>query len=106
MDPALASPLGSARDVAGKTSTSHEFDMTNGEGFAMRVLSRAGVRQAADRPRRSRWLTAEVRHRGHGARLARAAQAYVDVEVQGAAAKPSLPFFDRGTWQQSVGLGP
>ena len=29
-----------------------------------------------------------------------------DVEIQGAADKPQLPFFDRGTWQQSVGLGP
>ena len=29
-----------------------------------------------------------------------------DVTAQGAAATPELPFFDRGTWEQSVGLGP
>jgi hypothetical protein len=29
-----------------------------------------------------------------------------DVSAQGAAGAPELPFFDRGTWEQSVGLGP
>jgi len=29
-----------------------------------------------------------------------------NVTAQGAAAKPDLPFFDRGTWQQSVAVGP
>jgi penicillin G amidase len=29
-----------------------------------------------------------------------------EVTAQGAAATPELPFFDRGTWQQSLALGP
>ena len=29
-----------------------------------------------------------------------------DVGAQGAGSAPELPFFDRGTWQQSVALGP
>ena len=28
-----------------------------------------------------------------------------EVTAQGAAATPELPFFDRGTWEQSVHLG-
>ena len=28
-----------------------------------------------------------------------------EVEVQGAAAAPDMPFFDRGTWEQSVAMG-
>ena len=28
-----------------------------------------------------------------------------EVAAQGAAAAPDLPFFDRGTWNQSVALG-
>jgi hypothetical protein len=29
-----------------------------------------------------------------------------EVVAQGAASSPDLPFFDRGTWNQSVELGP
>ena len=29
-----------------------------------------------------------------------------EVTAQGAAAPPELPFFDRGTWQQSLAVGP
>jgi len=29
-----------------------------------------------------------------------------DVGAQGAGSAPDLPFFDRGTWEQSVALGP
>jgi hypothetical protein len=29
-----------------------------------------------------------------------------EVSAQGAAAIPELPFYDRGTWEQSVALGP
>lgn len=29
-----------------------------------------------------------------------------EVEAQGAGSSPDLPFFDRGTWEQSVGLAP
>jgi hypothetical protein len=33
-------------------------------------------------------------------------RAMYDVSVQGLADKPALKFFDRGTWQQWVELGP
>jgi acyl-homoserine lactone acylase PvdQ len=98
----LASPLGAARDVAGKTSTSHEFDMTNGEAFAMRVLSRHGWRQAADA------TFAKLADRFDTEDIARwrDPRKMYDVQVQGAAAKPEMPFYDRGTYEQLIELGP
>jgi hypothetical protein len=29
-----------------------------------------------------------------------------EISAMGAASPPSLPFFDRGTWEQSVAVGP
>jgi acyl-homoserine lactone acylase PvdQ len=81
---------------------SHAFDITLGEAFALRTLGPRALRDAAGRTYdvlERRFGTAEI------ARWREPRRMY-DVTVQGAAAKPALPFFDRGTWQQAVALGP
>ena len=88
--------------LAGKPGTSHEFDISNGEAYALRTLSPAALRLAAER---TQAVLAKRFGSADPVRLARAA-AHVRRDAQGAADKPQLPFFDRGTWQQSVGLGP
>ena len=95
-------PARAPLDLAGNPGTSHEFDISNGEAYALRTLACAALRLAAERtheklagasatPTRDTW---------------REPRRMYDVTAQGAAATPELPFFDRGTWQQSVGLGP
>jgi hypothetical protein len=98
----LASPLGAARALAGSTSTSHEFDITNGEAFALRSLSPSGMRMAADATftRLARRFETDDLARWRDPRK------LYDVEIQGAAAKPEMPFFDRGTYEQLVEMGP
>ena len=88
--------------LAGKPGTSHEFDISNGEAYALRTLSPAALRLAAER-------TQAVLAKRFGSATPsawREPRRMYDVEIQGAADKPQMPFFDRGTWQQSVGLGP
>jgi penicillin G amidase len=89
-------------DLAGKPGTSHEFDISNGEAYALRTLSPSALRLAAERTDQA--LTARF---GSGTPSAwREPRKMYDVAVQGAANKPDLPFYDRGTWQQTVALGP
>jgi acyl-homoserine lactone acylase PvdQ len=88
--------------LAGETSENHQFDITNGESLALRTLDKRGYARAAratasnlaasfDSPDPSAW---------------REPRRMYEVTAQGAAAAPELPFFDRGTWEQSVALGP
>jgi acyl-homoserine lactone acylase PvdQ len=88
--------------LAGTPGTSHQFDISNGESYALRTLSPGALRLAAAR------TAAELTTRFKSASPSswREPRRMYDVAVQGAADKPVLPFFDRGTWQQSVGLGP
>jgi hypothetical protein len=88
--------------LAGKPGTSHEFDISNGEAYALRTLSPSALRLAAERTH------AELVKRFGSATPSawREPRRMYDVTAQGAADTPELPFFDRGTWQQSVGLGP
>ena len=88
--------------LAGKPGTSHEFDISNGEAYALRTLSPAALRLAATRTHAEL-----VKRFGSADPVAwREPRRMYDVSAQGAASTPELPFFDRGTWQQSVGLGP
>jgi acyl-homoserine lactone acylase PvdQ len=98
----LAAPLGAARELAGSTSTSHEFDITNGEAFALRSLSPAGYRRAAD----ATFAALSKRFGSDDIARWRDPRKMYDVTIQGAAAKPELPFFDRGTYEQLVEVGP
>ncbi|HYI37546.1 MAG TPA: penicillin acylase family protein [Thermoleophilaceae bacterium] len=88
--------------LAGKPGTSHEFDISNGEAYALRTLSPSALRLAASR------TAAELtkRFKSSSPSAWREPRRMYEVTAQGAADTPELPFFDRGTWQQSVGLGP
>jgi acyl-homoserine lactone acylase PvdQ len=82
--------------------TSHQFDISNEEAYALRRLSRRGLRLAATRAAAN--LTKRF---GTGTIAAwREPRRMYEVSAQGAAAIPELPFFDRGTWQESVAVGP
>lgn len=89
-------------DLAGEPSENHQFDISNAEAYALRTLSPSALRLAAERTNAA--LTA--RFKSSSPTAWREPRRMYDVAVQGAAAKPDLPFFDRGTWQQSVALGP
>jgi hypothetical protein len=78
------------------------FDITLGESYGLRSLSPRLLGRAAlhtDQVLTKRFHTTVI------ARWREPRRMY-DVSAQGAAATPELPFFDRGTWQQSVALGP
>lgn len=89
-------------DLAGEPGTSHEFDISNGEALALRTLRVKALRLAAARTHdalASRFRTTDPDTWREPRRM-------YDVAAQGAADPPELPFFDRGTWQQSIMLGP
>jgi penicillin amidase len=85
-----------------KPGSSHHYDITDKEAYALRTLDAAGYRAAAadaaaalakrfgsDDP--ARW---------------REPRAMYKISPQGAEQAPPLPFFDRGTWEQVVEVGP
>ena len=78
------------------------FDITNGEAFALRTLSPSGYRRAA-----AATFTALAKRFGtEDIGTWREPRRMYELDVQGAGSAPDLPFFDRGTWEQSVALGP
>ena len=90
-----------AADLGGRTGLSHQFDITNGESLALRSLGARAYARAAKATAKA--LTTRF---GTGdARAWREPRRMYEVPAQGAAAAPDLPFFDRGTWNQSVALG-
>ena len=98
----VLAPYGPAiKPLAGATSTSHEYDITPGEALALRELRPRAYAKAAER-------TGEALSRRFGSPSPtawRAPRLMYDVTAQGAAAPPDLPFFDRGTWTQSLEMG-
>jgi penicillin amidase len=98
-------PFGGAlatRLLSGEPGSSHEFDASNGEAFALRTLRPRALARAAAA---SHAVLAERFGTANPAGWREPRRMY-DVAAQGAGATPELPFFDRGTWQQSVALGP
>ena len=94
--------LEEAEGLAGETSTSHEFDISNGEAYALRTLTPREYRSAAIAT-----LTAlEERFKSSSPDDWRTRRLMYDVSAQGAGSAPPLPFFDRGTWEQLVEVGP
>jgi penicillin G amidase len=90
------------RLMSGASGTSHGYDVANGEAFAMRTLTARGLRRAAsqaDAALTQRFGTADISAWRDPRRM-------YEVSAMGAAEPPELPFFDRGTWLQSVALGP
>jgi acyl-homoserine lactone acylase PvdQ len=91
-----------ARGWLGKRGGSHPFDVGAAEAIALGGLDAAGLRAAAG-------VAAgrlAARFGSADAAAWRTPRLLYDVVVQGVAPKPRLEFFDRGTWQQAVALGP
>ena len=85
-----------AADWLGGPGTSHAFDFGGADGVAFRELTTLGLEEAA------RKAAAEL---GDPTTWREPRTTY-DVSVLGLAPKPALKFYDRGTWQQAVELGP
>jgi penicillin amidase len=95
--------FGGAADLLdAEPGSSHVFDISNGEAYALRTLSRRGLRIAADHAAAA--LTNRFGSPDVGAW--REPRRMYEVTAQGAGTPPELPFFDRGTWEQSIALGP
>jgi penicillin amidase len=90
-----------AADLGGSTGLSHQFDITNGESLALRTLGARAYAAAAGATANA--LT--TRFGSADAAAWREPRRMYEVSAQGAASSPDLPFFDRGTWNQSVELG-
>jgi hypothetical protein len=96
-------PLGPGAKLFGvKTSTSHVFDTQNTTSYALRTLSRSGYRKAA-----ATAFNALVAQFGTDdpAKWREPRRMYKHT-IQGAGSPPPLPFFDRGTWEQIIEVGP
>lgn len=90
-----------ARPLAGGTGSSHEYDMAPGEALGLNSLGPKQYGKAAKKTAAAladEFGTSRVKSW-------RAPRLLYDVGAQGAAATPELPFFDRGTWSQSVAMG-
>jgi acyl-homoserine lactone acylase PvdQ len=82
--------------------TSHQFDISDGEAYAVRTLKLKAWRRAAETTAANlekRFGTADVAKWREPRRM-------YEWELQGAGSPPDLPFFDRGTWEQFVEVGP
>jgi hypothetical protein len=92
-----------AEPLAGGTGSSHEFDISNGEARALLRLSRGRLRRAAvaaSDALTEQFGTADIAAWREPRRL-------YEFQAQGAASPPEdFPFFDRGTWEHAVTLGP
>jgi penicillin G amidase len=86
----------------GGTNSEHIFDVSLGQAYALRTLRAAGWRAAA-----AAAYTALVHQFHSGSPAAWAApRTYANQSVLGAEKPPPMPFFDRGSWEQVVALGP
>ena len=93
-------PAGERR--ADRPGSSHAFDAGVGDAYALRALTPGGYRLAATTA-----LTELARRFGsEDPAKWRDKRKMYDVSAQGAGSPPNLPFFDRGTWEQLVELGP
>jgi acyl-homoserine lactone acylase PvdQ len=102
MQATLIKPMGQkAALLAGATGQSHQFDITNGESAALRMLGPHEYAKAAER------TAAKLTDRFGDSDPAtwREPRRMYEVAAQGAASSPDLPFFDRGTWNQSIEMG-
>ena len=87
--------------IAGSTSNSHMFDITNGEAAALVKSGSGAYAKAATATFEAlaeEFATDDVSAWREPRRL-------YPVGAQGAGATPELEFFDRGTWNQSIAMG-
>jgi len=101
MQDLLLHRLGGGDSLAGGTGSSHQFDISNGESLALQRLGAPAWGKAADR------AAAELEQRFGDPNPAtwREPRRMYEVAAQGAGSSPDIPFFDRGTWNQSVAVG-
>ncbi len=91
-----------AKEFEDNTGGSHAFDITDKEAYALRTLSVSGYRQAAANAAAvlaKRFATPEAAKWREPRRMYK-------ISAQGAQQAPPLPFFDRGTWEQILEVGP
>lgn len=88
--------------VEGGRSSSHEFDVTLLEAYALRTLGSRGYRRAAALAH----AALERRFQAADPARWREPRRMYEPGSQGAASFAPFPFFDRGTYQQAVELGP
>jgi hypothetical protein len=97
-------PLGQAGRLigAGEPNDEHVFDVNIGQAYALRTLGPAGWRRAA-----SAAFTALTKRFGSSDPTHwREQRAMFNQSALGAEQPPPMPFFDRGTFEQVVDLGP
>ena len=98
----LLRPLGpEAELLTAGASRSHEYDIKNGEALALQVIGARGYARAAARAAE----TLSARFGSGDVKTWRAPRLMYEWTAQGAASPPELPFFDRGTWSQSLAMG-
>jgi penicillin amidase len=97
-------PLGPAAQTFGvETTKSHVFDMQNTTSYALRTLSPSkGLREAAERA----FGVLSKRFGTDNPAAWRDKRQMYKFSIQGAGSPPPLPFFDRGTWEQLIEVGP
>ena len=91
-----------ARGWLGAPGGSHPFDFGGADATAFHRLNAAGLRGAAA----SAAAALATRFGSSDPATWREPRRMYDVTVTGVAEKPVLKSYDRGTWQQSVELGP
>jgi penicillin amidase len=90
------------KDLAGGTGSSHMFDISSGEAYALRTLKAADYRKAAA----ATFAKVADRFKTQDIDAWREPRRLYNVAAQGGGSVENFPFFDRGTWEQFVELGP
>jgi hypothetical protein len=91
-----------ARDWLGQPSVNHQFDFGGADATAFLTLSNRQLRSAAAEAANA----LAARFGSTDPASWRESRRMYDVEPLGLAPAPALRFYDRGTWQQAVALGP
>ncbi|MEA2312438.1 MAG: penicillin amidase, partial [Solirubrobacteraceae bacterium] len=86
----------------GERGSSHPYDFGGSDAAAWRTLDAKGIVAAAA----SAASALQQRFGSSDAATWRDPRKLYDVQVQGVADKPTIKFYDRGTWAQAVELGP
>jgi penicillin amidase len=82
--------------------SSHAFELSNVKVYSIRKLDARGWRQAA----KLAFPALEAKFGSPDPAKWREPRRMYSTSAQGAGSFPDIPFFDRGTWQQVVELGP
>ncbi|HEX8082756.1 MAG TPA: penicillin acylase family protein [Solirubrobacteraceae bacterium] len=91
-----------AKHLLGAPGSSHQFDISNGEAYALRTLDDAGLHAAAE----ATFGKLAQKFGSEDVATWRSPRKMYEVSAQGAASWEDIPFFDRGTWEQVVELAP